>query len=889
MPPGMTPLMRQYHRIKARYPDAILFFRMGDFYEMFHEDAAVASRALQIALTKRGKSEGMDIPLCGVPYHAADTYIARLVKQGHKVAICEQVEDPRKAKGLVKREVVRVVTPGTVLDPGMLEEGENHFLAAWVARDHTAGLSFLDLGTGKFLVSEESGRPLETALADRFAALEPREMVVPASARDSDLVAALVRARPGMAVQYLEDHAFDPEAAYRKLTDHLGTASLQGFGCEDLRLGVAAAGALLGYVEATQKGSLPHIRGIQTLHAGERMYLDAATIRNLELVRNSLDQGKRGSLLSVVDRTRTAMGARRLRSELLAPLLRAPEIRRRHEAVAELVENPMVLDDLREALDGVYDMERLMGRVTLSAAGPRDLVALAASAERLPRVRDLMARLSAALLAELRAAVDPLEDLLSLVREALHHDPPPTLREGRVIRDGYSAELDELRSLGREGREWIARMEARERDRTGIASLKVKYNKVFGYYIEVTKANLKDVPPDYVRKQTLVNAERFITPELKEYESKVLHAQERMLELEGRLFQEVREAVAARADRVQATAAALAEIDMLASLAETARVQGYVRPRITEEVRLRIRDGRHPVLETLDLGEPFVPNDTEMDGEARRMILLTGPNMAGKSTYMRQVALIVLLAQVGSFVPAAEAEVGLADRIFTRVGASDALTRGQSTFLVEMNETAEILHHATPRSLILLDEIGRGTSTFDGISIAWAVAEEIHDRIKSRTLFATHYHELTELARTLQGAVNCNVAVREWNDRVIFLHKIVEGGADKSYGIQVARLAGLPASVIARAREVLDELEKSGLRRGGQLDLFADRPAAPAEPRPHPLVRELAALDPERLTPLEALNLLAELQRKLGSDSNSGPASGEIGVRLEFNSQHLQE
>ncbi len=866
---GMTPLMRQYTQIKSRYEDAILFFRMGDFYEMFNEDAKKASRVLQIALTKRGKSEGMDIPLCGVPFHAGDGYIAKLVRNGYKVAVCEQVEDPKKAKGIVKREVIRVVTPGTVLEEGMLEERENHFLASLVAENGAVGLSFLDLTTGEFMMSEKKGEGLAEFLLGRFGTFEPKELIVPAEQQDSPLLQEVSRELSGVPIQPMEGWAFQKMETYRKLTRYFETATLEGFGCEDVPLGVAAAGALLHYVEETQKGAVSHIQGIRVLRDGKRMFLDGATIRNLELVRCNLDGGKRGSLLAVLDRTRTAMGGRALRQSLLSPLLDPDEIRRRQGAVADLHDDPALLDDLRDRLDAVHDMERLTGRITLGAAHGRDMLALAESLEPLPEIKEQLKDLAAPLLIEFRKGIDELQDVRERIRKAIHEDPPLNLREGRLIADGYSEELDELRSIGREGKGWIARLENRERERTGISNLKVKFNKVFGYYIEVTKVNLKDVPDDYVRKQTLVNAERFITPELKEYEAKVLGAQERIVELEYDLFRTVREEVAAERRRIQQTASVLAEIDALASLAAAAREHRYVRPTISEGTTLMIREGRHPVLEVLDPSGTFVPNDTDMDTDQKRLLIITGPNMAGKSTYMRQVALIVLMAQMGGFVPVTEAEIGVVDRIFTRVGASDALIRGQSTFMVEMNETANILHNATSRSLIILDEIGRGTSTFDGVSIAWAVAEFIHNRICARTLFATHYHELTELAMTLPGVRNYNIAVREWNDEIIFLRKIVEGGADKSYGIQVARLAGLPSEVIDRSKEVLENLERSELGEDGepviahqeafkslnlQPDLFAGRP--------HPVLQELRNLDIRNMTPLEALNRLAELKKE---------------------------
>ncbi len=876
-----TPLMKQYREIKRQHLDAILLFRMGDFYEMFDQDAVTASKVLEITLTARNKAKGVETPLCGFPYHAAEGYIARLIRRGFKVAVCEQVEDPKLAKGIVKREVIRVVTPGTVLDANLLDAKDNNFLAALYPAKEGCGAAFLDISTGDFCMAEVPGADslaeLDTVLA-RFA---PREIVLPKGRDAAPELDALLR-QYTQAINAADDWTFDRETARKTLLEHLGTSSLDGFGCGDMTLGVSAAGAALRYIEETQKTALANIRTVRPFLTRSRLVLDGACQRNLELVRNIYDGSARGTLLSVIDHTVTSMAGRRLRDWLLNPLTDTAEIDERLAAVAELKERHQVRAGLRAALGRVYDLERLISRVSLGAANARDLVALRQSFTALPDIGSYIAPSSAGLLQRTLEAWDDLEDLRGLIERAIHDDPPYTLREGKLIRRGYDAGLDELRSISKEGKGFIAGIEQRERERTGIASLRVSYNKVFGYYIEVTKPNLPNVPPDYIRKQTMVNAERFITPELKEYEEKVLGAEEKILDLEQKLFQEVRGKVADGTVRVQEMARRIAVLDCLASLAEAAAQNSYVRPVVDGGDVIRITEGRHPVIEQL-AEDRFVPNDTLLDRDGNQLIIITGPNMAGKSTYMRQVALIAIMAQMGGFVPAREAVIGVVDRVFTRVGASDFISRGQSTFMVEMNETANILNNATERSLIILDEIGRGTSTFDGISIAWAVAEHIHGKVGARTLFATHYHELTDLALTLDRVRNCNVAIKEWNDQVVFLRRVVEGGADKSYGIQVARLAGLPREVVDRAREVLANLEQkefddtgepmaghkdrrgdaaAGEQRGEtdgrgtehQLGLFAARDAN--------LVREIAEMDLDAMTPLEAMNKLAELKKK---------------------------
>lgn len=875
----LTPLMKQYYEIKRQHLDSILLFRMGDFYEMFDQDAVTASKVLEITLTQRNKSKGNETPLCGFPYHAAEGYIAKLIRRGFKVAVCEQVEDPKLAKGLVKREVIRVVTPGTVLDANLLDAKDNNYLASiYPARDGY-GLSFLDISTGDFLAAEVEGRDSFAELDTVLSRFMPREVVLPKAHTTGQELQQLI-GQYTRAVNTYDDWTYDRETAKKTLLDHFKTVSLEGFGLDSMTRGISAAGAALRYIEETQKTALANIRALRPFLAQSSMAIDAACQRNLELVRNIYDGSARGTLLSMLDQTVTAMAGRKLRQWLLSPLLDVQEINGRLDAVAELKERHQVRAGIRNAFARVYDLERLISRVSLGVANARDLTALKLSFKALPDIRNLISLSASGLIKDLLSNWDDLDDLLVLIDGAIHDDPPYTLREGKLIKQGYNRELDELRTISTEGKGFIASLEQRERERTGIASLKVSYNKVFGYYIEVTKANLTNVPQDYIRKQTMTNAERFITPELKEYEDKVLNAEEKILDLEFKLFQEIRERIGSETVRVQDMAARIAVLDCLTSLAEAAGKNNYVRPVVEQGDTLRIIEGRHPVVDQLTQ-DRFVPNDTLLDTNENQLVIITGPNMAGKSTYMRQVALIAIMAQMGGFVPAREASVGIIDRVFTRVGASDFLARGQSTFMVEMNETANILNNATDKSLIILDEIGRGTSTFDGISIAWAVAEHIHDRLRARTLFATHYHELTDLALTMDRVKNFNVAIKEWNDQVIFLRKVVEGGADKSYGIQVARLAGLPNTVITRAREVLANLEQKefdetgepvaahkerktiGDRRtakdpdepsGPQLGLFATRDAN--------LVREIAEMDLNAMTPLDAMNRLADLKKR---------------------------
>jgi DNA mismatch repair protein MutS len=885
MSTSATPAMRQYLDAKQQYRDAILFFRMGDFYEMFYEDALLAARTLELTLTSRSKdAAGGGIPMCGVPFHAADTYIARLVKKGFRVAICDQVEDPRKAKGIVKREVVRVVSPGTFTDSSYLDAREPAFLMA-VARvggkeRPTLGAALLDVSTGEFTATEYPGAEGVQAFADELAVLRPREVIVPGDHGSLDPAAAAQAvaadwpelAGAGLPLTPVDAWAFDHEAARRCLLDQLKAGGLEGFGLDRKTAAVCAAGALVHYLRSTQKADVAHVRAIAYRQRADALLIDPTTLKHLEIVEGS-EGGRDGSLLEELDRTITSMGSRLLRAWLLRPLLSLDAIRDRLDAVEDLAFRTTERGKFRDAVKGVQDLERLIARAALGTAGPRDLVGLKQSIALIPRLRTLLAEFQAPLIRSLVSELDDLADVRDRIDAALIDDPPVLAREGGFTRDGLDAEIDELRSISRSGKQFIAEMEERERSRTGISSLKIRYNRVFGYYIEISKSNLHAVPADYHRKQTIAGGERFITPALKEYEEKVLGADERIVERELELFDGLRRAVAAEARRIQAAARAIAALDVLSALAETAAVNNYIKPQVHDGDEMLVVDGRHPVVErrTSASGEAYVPNDVTLNGTTSQLVVLTGPNMGGKSTYLRQTALVCIMAQAGSFVPAREAKLGLVDRIFARVGASDNIARGHSTFMVEMQETANILHTATSRSLVVLDEIGRGTATFDGLSIAWAVAEHLatNQKVRPKTLFATHYHELTDLADATPGVVNYHVAAREWKDDIIFLHKIVPGRSDRSYGIQVARLAGLPRPVVERAREILAALERDELTRGGrpsvsgtpgepqqQLGLFQ---TTPADDR---LRERIASLDVDRMTPLEALTLLSELKRE---------------------------
>jgi DNA mismatch repair protein MutS len=876
-PAAVTPAMRQYLDAKQQHRDAILMFRMGDFYEIFYEDALVAARALELTLTSRSKdANGGGIPMCGVPFHAVDGYIARLVKRGFRVAICDQTEDPRKAKGLVKREVVRVVSPGTLTDVNYLDAREPAFLMAVApatgrGRHDIIGVALLDLSTGEFSAAEYSGADGRQALADELAVLKPREIIVPAeepgpaSEPLSFLAASTLRITP------IEPWSFELEAARRTLLEQLRAGALEGFGLDRHSAAVAAAGALVHHLRSTQKVDLAHVRSITYRQRADALLIDPTTLKHLEILEGS-DGGRDGSLLEILDRSVTSAGSRLLRSWLLRPLVALEPIRERLDAVEELAFRTTERGKFREAIKAVQDLERLVARAALGTAGPRDLVGLKNSLHVVPRVRTLVAEFQAPLVRSLAAELDDLADVRGAIETTLIDDPPALSRDGGFARDGVDAALDELRTISRSGKQVIAEMEERERARTGIGSLKVRYNRVFGYYIEISKSNLHAVPPDYHRKQTIAGGERFITPALKEYEEKVLGADDRILERELEIFERLRREVAAEAPRIQATARALATLDVLAALADGAAVHNYIKPHVHDADELTVADARHPVVERRAAsGDAFVPNDITLNGSSCQLIILTGPNMGGKSTYLRQTALLCLMAQAGSFVPARSAKVPLVDRIYARVGASDNIARGHSTFMVEMQETANILHTATSRSLVVLDEIGRGTATFDGLSIAWAVAEFLatNAKVRPKTLFATHYHELTDLADATPGVVNFHVAAREWKDDIIFLRKIVPGRSDRSYGIQVARIAGLPQTVVDRAREILVALERDELTRGGrpsvsgtrsdpqrQLGLFQAPPADDA------LRQRLSSIDLDRMTPLEALALLAELKKE---------------------------
>jgi DNA mismatch repair protein MutS len=908
-----TPLMRQYAAIKKEHPNALLFFRLGDFYELFFADALLAARELQITLTSRNKEKGVAIPMCGVPHHAAEGYISKLIRRGFKVAVCEQVEDPRLAKKLVRREVTRVVTPGTATDSSLNAE-ENNFLAAVAAVGDRVGFAALDLSTGEFRATEFVGELAGRRIQEELEQLRPKEMLYGSTAplfekNNSGATGVLARphtdARPstgtapvarvssaGWAETPLDDWIFAPDHAIPLLENHFGVLSLEGFGLAGKQAAASAAGAILYYIRSTQRGTLDHVDRIGFYERQNCLVLDAVTVRNLELIEPlftaafaSADAGV--TLFRCLDATVTPMGKRLLRTWLLRPSLDRAEIEGRLDSVEVQVKDTVRREELRRSLDGILDLERLLSRVTLETANPRDVLALAASLARIPKVRTALSGLSASRLAALHIAIDELGDLREKIERALVPEPPLTLSDGGVIAPGVDKDLDELRDLSRNSKQYLAQVEIRERERTGIGSLKVKFNSIFGYYIEISKANLHHAPADYERKQTLVNAERFTTPELKEYESKILDAQEKIVEIERRLFAELRSAIAAEAKRIRQTALALAEVDVLGCLAHIAARRNYCRPRFEGKTEaehsgdLEIVEGRHPVIELQELAagtERFVPNDLFLNSSSppnitnnatHNIVVLTGPNMGGKSTYLRQAALIVIMAQMGSFVPARAVRMGIVDRVFTRIGASDNLARGRSTFMVEMTETAAILHTATARSLILLDEVGRGTSTYDGLAIAWAAIEYLHARVRAKTLFATHYFELTELAEQLSGVKNYHVSVKETGGSVVFLRRVEPGAADRSYGIEVAKLAGLPNEVVVRAREVLAEHESSEHRLSGHLTPGSSTaPERPMQltiftPLSQPVLEKLREVDLNRLTPLEALNLLAELKRQI--------------------------
>ncbi len=876
---GLSPMMAQYMETKKQYHDCILFYRLGDFYEMFFDDALTASKELEITLT--GKECGLEerAPMCGVPYHAVDSYLSRLVQKGYKVAIAEQMEDPKLAKGLVKREVIRVVTPGTITSAQALDETKNNYLMGIVYLADKMGVSVVDNTTGDFLVTEVS---TDRALFDEINKFSPAEVICNDAFSMSGISLEDLKDRYHFTVSTLDSHFFQDESCRKLLREHFKVGSLEGLGLGDYDCGVIAAGAVLQYLYETQKSTLDHLTTIVPYATGNYMVLDSSTRRNLELLETMREKQKRGSLLWVLDKTRTAMGARLLRAWIEQPLIRKEEILKRQNAIEELNLNYISREELGEYLNPVYDLERLIGRISYKTANPRDLLAFRNSIAMVPHIKQLLGEFTSDALKELTEELDPLEDLNDLISRAIVEEPPITVREGGMIKDGYNEEADRLRHAKTEGKTWLAELEARERDSTGIKNLKVKYNKVFGYYFEVTNS-FKDLVPEYfIRKQTLTNAERYTTDELKNLEDVIMGAEDKLFSLEYDLFCEVRDAIAAEVVRIQKTARAIAAVDVFVSLSTVATRNNYVKPQINEKGSIQIKGGRHPVVEKMMRDDMFVSNDTTLDNSKNRISIITGPNMAGKSTYMRQTALIVLMAQIGSFVPADQANIGICDRIFTRVGASDDLASGQSTFMVEMTEVANILRNATRNSLLILDEIGRGTSTFDGLSIAWAVVEHISNTrlLGAKTLFATHYHELTELEGLMSGVTNYCIAVKEQGDDIVFLRKIVKGGADKSYGIQVAKLAGVPDSVINRAKELVEQLVDSDLAARTREIAEGSAPAG-HKPVPKPddvemsqltlfdtvreddIIEELKNLELGNMTPIDALNTLYRMQTKL--------------------------
>ncbi len=876
----LTPMMQQYMETKKEYKDCILFYRLGDFYEMFFEDALTASRELEITLTGKNCGQEERAPMCGIPYHAVDSYLTKLVSKGYKVAICEQVEDPKLAKGLVKREVVRIVTPGTNLNVQSLEETKNNYLMSIAYMSNKIGLSVADVTTGDYYLTEvEDGRKL----MDEINKYMPSEVIC----NDAFLVSGIdtedMRNRLKIAVNAAQAHYFDEDACRKCLMKHFHVQVLTGLGIEDFPTGMIAAGALLQYLYETQKNSsLAHFTHLYPYLTNKYMLLDSSSRRNLELTETLREKQKRGSLLWVLDKTKTAMGARTLRSYIEQPLIDRTEIARRQDAIEVLCGHSVARDEIREYLNPVYDLERLLGKVSYKTANPRDLIAFRNSLEMLPHIKTVLGELEGGLVSDINRDIDSLEDIYSLIDHAIVEDPPITIREGGIIQEGFDETIDNLRHAKTEGKNWLAALEEEDRERTGIKNLRIKFNKVFGYYFEVTNSYLNLVPEDYIRKQTLTNAERFTTPRLKELEDTILNAEDKLYSLEYDMFCKIRDSIAAETERIQRTAKAVAALDVFASLSLVAERNQYVRPKINEKGLIHIKNGRHPVVEKVIAHDMFIANDTYLDNNKNCIAVITGPNMAGKSTYMRQTALIVLMAQIGCFVPASEADICIVDRIFTRVGASDDLASGQSTFMVEMNEVANILRNATSKSLLILDEIGRGTSTFDGLSIAWAVIEHISNRkiLGAKTLFATHYHELTELEGKMHNVNNYCIAVKEKGDDIVFLRKIIKGGADKSYGIQVARLAGVPDMVIDRAKEIVEQLSDNDITEKVQsiaIDNKADKKSHVKKydevdleqislfdtVSDEDVLKELVEIDVTNLTPLDALNTLYRLQNKL--------------------------
>ena len=876
---ALTPMMQQYMAIKEQYKDCILFYRLGDFYEMFYDDALTASRELEITLTGKNCGQEERAPMCGVPYHAVDVYLNKLVAKGYKVAICEQAEDPKQAKGIVKREVIRIVTPGTNLSQQALDEGRNNYLMCLVYDDNQFGLAITDISTGDFYTTEVATLK---ELYDEIHRFSPSEIICNDSFYMSGASLDDFKDRLHVSVSTLDTWYMDEAVSVQKIKEHFKVASLDGLGLTDFPSGTLAVGALLLYLYETQKNTLDNLTKITPYRSGGYMIIDSATNRNLELIETLREKQKKGSLLWVLDKTKTAMGARLMRNWIEQPLIEKKKITARQDAVEELYNDMITREEIREYLNAVYDLERLVTRISYRTANPRDLIAFKTSLGMIPPVKQLLSQAKSAELKEIDERMDCLKDIYDLIEKSIQDEPPIMIREGGMIKEGYNEDVDKFRLSRTEGKTWLAELEAREKEKTGIKNLRVRYNKVFGYYLEVTNSYKELVPEDWTRKQTLANAERYITPELKELEDMILGAEDKLAALEYDLYCEVRDSIGEQVVRIQETAKAIEHLDVLASLACVAQSNDYVRPSINTKGVIDIQGGRHPVVEKMNNNQMFIDNDTYLDNKNHRISIITGPNMAGKSTYMRQSALIVLMAQIGSFVPAKSANIGIVDRIFTRVGASDDLASGQSTFMVEMTEVANILRNATSRSLLILDEIGRGTSTFDGLSIAWAVVEHISNPklLGAKTLFATHYHELTELEGKLDSVNNYCIAVREQGDDIIFLRKIIRGGADKSYGIQVARLAGVPDSVIDRAKEIsgwLEETDVTDKAKNLQVRTSAKkkevvREAVPAEkqmslfdiyPADHPVLKELAGLDVSNMTPIQALNTLYELQKRL--------------------------
>ena len=861
----LTPMIKQYLSIKEQYKDSILFFRMGDFYEMFFEDAEIASKILGITLTSRNKGDKNAIPLCGIPYHSAKQYVNKLINAGKKVAICEQVEDPKKAKGLVKRDVIKVVTPGVISEIEDLDSKSNNYLAAVYGDKNGFGLSFIDVSTGDFRFTEVGSTEL---LISELNRVSPKEIIT-----HDELKHIFAKESNETLINYNSKDDFNFKKSYARLTSQFETTNLKGFGCEDAREGICASGVILNYIDETQKNSLSHIDRIVPYSVEKYMKLDADTRRNLEIVETMTGvRGGKNTLYHILDETKTPMGARNLVNWLLFPLNDKKLILERVDSIAQLVKDYSKRENIRESLADIYDLERINGKISIGNVNPRDLIALAESLKKIPAIKKQVSEFKSKLFSEILENLDEMSHIQNLIDKAITENPGMNIKEGGIIRQGYNEELDEIVSIVNDSRAYLANLEKEERKRTKISSLKVKFNKVFGYYIEITKANLDLAPENYIRKQTLVGGERFITPELKEFETKILNAKERREELEYKLFLEIRETILKDVKRIKTISEALAKLDTLCPLAYVSEKNNYCRPQITDNGELNIKAGRHPVLEKILANERFIPNDTNLDNKENQILIITGPNMAGKSTVMRQVALIVLMAHIGCFVPAEEAKISIVDRIFTRVGASDNIASGESTFMVEMNEVAKILNQATEKSLIIMDEVGRGTSTFDGMSIAWAVCEDIHDRVCAKTLFATHYHEITDIAKTKERIKNYNIAVKEWNEKIIFLRKLSEGSVNRSYGIQVARLAGVPQEVISRAKEVLSNLESAELNEIGMPKLAEKKGAKNAgqlalnfgpNQKEEIVLKDIKETNLDNLTPLDALQKLADLKDKL--------------------------